>query len=127
MADFIGSPAMNFFKGSIRDSVFQSGSTSLNFSGYDFTSAHSGDVWLGVRPEHIRAGELARDCDFQATLQVDLVEPMGSDTLVWSKLDNEPMRIRVDGQTSLRPGESIDIGFDVSRVSLFDVSTEARL
>ena len=127
VADFIGSPAMNFFKGSIRDSVFQSGSTSLNLSGYDFTSAHSGDVWLGVRPEHIRAGELARDCDFQATLQVDLVEPMGSDTLVWSKLDNDPMRIRVDGQTSLRPGESIDIGFDVSRVSLFDVSTEARL
>jgi len=127
VADFIGSPSMNFFKGTIRDSVFESGSATLNLSAYEYTSSPAGEAWLGVRPEHIHSDESARQCDFHTTVQVDLVEPMGSDTLVWAALDNEPLRIRVDGQTSLRRGDSIDIGFDVSRVSLFDANTEIRL
>lgn len=127
VADFIGSPSMNFIKGRIKNSIFEHETMQINASAYQFTHAFNGDAWLGIRPEHIVSGEACRDCDFHTTVTVDLVEPMGSDTLVWTKLENLPFRFRVEGQTMLRPGDSLTVGFQVDRVSFFDVASELRL
>ena len=64
---------------------------------------------------------------FEAELVIDVVEPMGSDTLVWSKLGNQDFRFRVDGQTTLSTGDKQVVYFDPQGVSIFDNGTELRL
>ncbi len=129
VAGFIGSPAMNFLKGTIsgKDPVFETKDMSLPLSGYDFERSYEGDAWIGIRPEHIRIGEAADDCAFQTEVLIDLVESMGADTLVWTELAGEPFRIRVEGQNEYHANTKLRIGIDPTHASLFDVATEIRL
>jgi multiple sugar transport system ATP-binding protein len=60
-------------------------------------------------------------------MTVDLVEPMGSDTLVYTTLNGKTFRIRMDGQAKVAKGETLTVGIDPARASLFDTTTEARL
>ena len=46
-------------------------------------------VELGVRPEHLEAGETPG----AVPLQVEMVEPMGSETLVWCRLADDPVSV----------------------------------
>ena len=58
---------------------------------------------------------------------VELVEPMGSDTLVWATVAGERFRIRVDGQTEIRSRDPIRIGFSAAQASFFDAASELRM
>lgn len=127
VADFIGSPAMNFFKGNIENNSFSFGERSISLSNYEFIQPYSGSAWFGIRPEHVRSGQLASQCDFKETVTVDIVEPMGSDTQVWTSLNEDSFRFRVEGQTNLKSGDSIDLGFNVENASMFNAETEVRI
>ncbi|MBL6773453.1 MAG: ABC transporter ATP-binding protein [Alphaproteobacteria bacterium] len=127
VAGFIGSPSMNFLEGSIEGGakpVFKVGELSIPLTGYDFTQkvgkGSMDGVTMGVRPEHVLFGELAKKAPFKADVTVEVVEPMGADTLVWSELDGIPFRFWVEGQLQLATGDVVPIGFDPARGSLFD-------
>lgn len=64
---------------------------------------------------------------YNAEINVDVVEPMGSDTLVWTRFADEEFRFRVGGQSPIAEGETVLIGFDPATASLFDRETELRL
>lgn len=99
-------------------------------TGYPFEEgrvAKDQKVWLGVRPEHIKSGDAAKTCTVQMEARVELVEPMGSDTQIWSVVDEQNYRFRVDGQTEMAEGDSVPIGFDPQNLSLFDRDSELRL
>ncbi|MEM8655801.1 MAG: sn-glycerol-3-phosphate ABC transporter ATP-binding protein UgpC [Pseudomonadota bacterium] len=128
VAGFIGSPEINFFEGDIEEGVFVTGGERFSLAGYAFQDAGArGAAWLGIRPEHIVSGEAARDLPVTAEVTIDIVEPMGSDTLAWATLAGMPLRIRMDGQAAVSTSDRIQIGFDPSRASLFDTSSERRL
>ncbi|PWQ95369.1 ABC transporter ATP-binding protein [Leucothrix arctica] len=131
VADFIGSPAMNFYQGTLdKDNNFRGDGLSLSVTGYPFEEgrvAQNQQVWLGIRPEHIRSADAAQQCAVQMGAIVELVEPMGSDTQIWSVVDKQNYRFRVDGQTEMTEGDSIRIGFDPENLSLFDRDSELRL
>lgn len=129
VADFIGSPSMNFFEGDLKGGTFTKGDLSVPMEGYDFITAHTTDcrAIFGVRPEHIVTGELVTRAPVQASVTIDLVEPMGSDTLVYAKLAGENFRIRMDGQAKVKIGDQLRVGIDPTRASLFDAATENRL
>ena len=127
VADFIGSPSMNFFQGLIQNSSITIGGNSVDLSSYPFVQPFEGDAWFGIRPEHVRCGDEANSCDFSQQISVDLVEPMGSDTLVWAEIDAKPFRFRVEGQAQFKRGDQVNVGFNVDQASLFDESTEFRL
>ena len=82
---------------------------------------------LGIRPEHVLTGPLAMSAPVRSEVTVDLVEPMGSDTLVWAELAGTPFRIRMDGTAQVKPGDRLPIGLDPSKASMFDRKTEERL
>ena len=63
----------------------------------------------------------------QAEVKVEIVEPMGADTLVWTTLAGQPFRFRLDGQIKVKDGDRMQIGFDPAHASLFDKSSELRL
>ena len=129
VAGFIGSPAMNFIKGEISggDPVFTCDGLSIPLKDYPFEAPFSGSAWMGIRPEHIRVGDMADGCAYTADVKIDLVEPMGADTLIWTELAGAPFRMRIEGQMDVKAGETIRIGVDTSVASLFDVASELRL
>ncbi len=129
VAEFIGSPAMNFFAGQLEGSVFTGEGLSVEVTGYDFAISNRADTaaWLGIRPEHILTGDAASGATFSATVEIDIVEPMGSDTLVWVNFAGQSVRVRAEGQSGLKSGDTLMIGFDADRLHLFDHSSEIRL
>ena len=129
VADFIGSPSMNFFDGMLEGGAFVKGALKMPMTGYAFAAPQvsDGPVIIGIRPEHIVTGELVQNAPVKVDSVVELVEPMGSDTLVWVKLAGEPIRVRMDGQARVALGQPLTLGIDPSRASLFDRQTEVRL
>ena len=127
VADFIGSPSMNFMDGTLDNGTFRVADISFDASGYPFESKASGGAVMGVRPEHVSAGDAAQSMPVQAEVGVEIVEPMGSDTLVWTTYAGKPFRIRIDGQMDVKEGGRLAIGFDPATSSFFDAETEVRL
>ncbi|WP_210529429.1 ABC transporter ATP-binding protein [Rubellimicrobium arenae] len=129
VADFIGSPSMNFLDGHYEQGMFRSGDLNISMQGYKLGAPQIADrpAILGIRPEHVATGALVSAAPIQGEVVVDLVEPMGSDTLVWAQVAGKPFRIRMDGQARVAPGDRIPVGLDPSKASLFDAKTEERL
>ncbi|KMW60295.1 Maltose maltodextrin transport ATP-binding protein malK [Candidatus Rhodobacter oscarellae] len=127
VADFIGSPSMNFLEGVVEGTAFRTGDTVIDLSTYGFTAEASGPAWIGIRPEHVLTGGFSDVSGLTAEVTVSIVEPMGADTLVWTQLAGTDFRFLVDGQMEVKEGDRMQIGIDASRASLFDKSSENRI
>ena len=89
--------------------------------------ARSGPAVLGVRPEHIALGDPTSADRHALRGTVRLVEPMGADMILWTAIGETPVTIRVDGESTLRRGDTIAFHFDVARASLFAADGGERL
>lgn len=132
VAGFIGSPAINFFEGRI----IAGDAPTFDFNGSQFSLANYQTVtgvltdqaaWLGIRPESVESGDAAANHPFTTEVEVQLVEPMGADTLVWTTLAGESFRFRMGGQARVAAGDKVQIGFTPAEGSLFDKNDETRL
>lgn len=88
------------------------------------------DVILGLRPEAITDPASANRQDgeiFEATLEVELVEPTGADLYVVTRLGGRNINARMRPGATLSPGQSTRFAFDVSRMVAFDPESEARI
>ncbi len=81
---------------------------------------------FGIRPEHtgVNSGD---DWPFSAKVPVEIVEPMGSDTLVWTRLGKQNFTMRVASERTPQVGDMVAIGFDPMNASLFDAASGDRL
>jgi len=128
VADFIGSPSMNFMDGTVGPKGWKIGDITLPLDGYKSESkVAKGDVIVGIRPEHVATGNDVADASHRTVVTAELLEPMGADTLVWTKLGGHELRLRMDGQASVKEGQEIEIGLSADSMHLFDSQTEARL
>ncbi|WIJ23445.1 ABC transporter ATP-binding protein [Devosia sp. RR2S18] len=130
VAGFIGSPSMNFIEGKLTDNGFVANDgTAVPYAGYEFTGGRpaNGNAVLGVRPEHIVLGEDARALPFSTEAEIEIVEPMGSDTLAWTTLAGKSITFRAAGDVDIRAGQKVLIGFDPARGSLFDTESTNRI
>lgn len=129
VADFIGSPSMNFLSGTLENGQMALNGQNIAMDGYPFAAPHEGarEAWLGIRPEQVITGQLADEAPFSTEVSVELVEPMGSDKLVWTQFAGQPFRFRMDGQAKVHPGDKLRVGLTVATASMFDGQTEDRL
>ena len=133
VAGFIGSPSMNFLKGKIEGSgataAFKLGSGKVALKDYEATvPLKPSTAVLGVRPEHIRVNtdkEPGASEAFKAI--VDIVEPMGSDSLVWLKVEGQQLSARVESNQHFDPGQKVDVRFRINLASVFDEASGDRL
>ncbi|MGI9487914.1 MAG: ABC transporter ATP-binding protein [Geminicoccaceae bacterium] len=131
VAGFVGSPRMNFIDGRMEadngDLTFAAGSRRLPLNGYPFSERPTADmpVSLGIRPEHLQVGDGGR-CRLDG-LAVDLVEPMGADSLVWFRGDGLSLGVRLSGETALQEGEAAPLTLPIEQLSIFSTDTGARL
>lgn len=94
---------------------------------FEASSPAGGACVLGVRPESVATGADAAARPFSCEIEIEIVEPMGANTLVWTKLAGSNFAFLIDSESRLKPGERVTIGFDPARASLFDGATDARL
>ncbi len=131
VAGFIGSPSMNFLKGSFSDGakVFNLDGLAIPVGNYAFeTSPADGKaVILGVRPEHISVGDDAAKAPFKLDVEIEIIEPMGSETVAYTRIAGQPVTFRCSSDIALEVGQKVTIGFDLARGSLFDEASEMRL
>ncbi|MCZ6851733.1 MAG: sn-glycerol-3-phosphate ABC transporter ATP-binding protein UgpC [Planctomycetota bacterium] len=123
VARFIGSPAMNLIQGTVRrDDVL-----GVEANGHRLSvSAESGvgdgqSVIYGIRPEHI---DIADD-GFPA--RVSVVEPTGSETLVFLRFGKTDIVAVFRDWHDFKPGQTVHLRPRADRAHLFDVATGARL
>ena len=133
VAGFIGSPSMNFLKGNIEGSgakaAFKLGTLSIPLKSYLADAPLSAKAaTLGVRPEHIRVnGGAEEGATAEYPAIVDIVEPMGADTLIWLKVEGQTISARVESNESFVPGQKVKVRFRINLASIFDEATTDRM
>ncbi len=130
VAGFIGSPSMNFLQGKVDGSNFVAeDGTTIPVGSYDFAAAPASGTKavLGVRPEHIVLGDDVAKMPYATEVEIEIVEPMGSDTLAWTKIAGQPVTFRADSDVHLVVGQKLRVGFDPARGSMFNAETTNRL
>jgi multiple sugar transport system ATP-binding protein len=132
VAGFIGSPGMNFIEGEVVGGAapaFDAGGVKVPLDRYEFGDggARGGKAVFGVRPEHVALGDAAAAMPCQYDVEVEIVEPMGSDTLVWGKFAGQNLSFRVETERAVSVGDRVRIGFDPGRASLFDADGGERI
>lgn len=129
VADFIGSPSMNFLDGAVKNGNFIVGDLTIPLAGYEFVSnsEFNGAATLGIRPEHVITGELVDNAPVQLDVDIELVEPTGADKLIDCQAAGHHFRVRMDGQAQVATRGKLRLGIDPARASLFDAATEERL
>ena len=123
VASFIGSPSMNLLKGTVRGgetpTVEVEGVSLPVPPGPQISDGQP--VLYGIRPEHI---ELSAD-GFPARISV--VEPTGSETLVFLRFGQSELVALFRQRHSLKPGDTLTLRPRTDHVHLFDAETGTRL
>ncbi len=132
VAGFIGSPSMNFYDGTIQDGgkTIQVDNEVISTHGYEFENGAPADgtkIVLGIRPEHIVLDDAAKEMASSFDVEIELVEPMGSDTLGWTRIGSQSMIFRCESEVELAPGMKKQVGFDTARGSIFDAESGNRI
>ncbi len=120
VAGFIGSPAMNFFSVELRGDrvVFsQDGAAAPLDPESHRLLRQTGKGVLGVRPEHFA---VATEGAEGIPVQIKLVEPLGSDTLIHFDLTGTSAIARVDPSLRPRVGDRLSLRPQPGRTHLFD-------
>jgi multiple sugar transport system ATP-binding protein len=133
VAGFIGSPSMNFLKGAIVGSgakaTFDIGSISVPLKDYKADQPLTArPAVLGVRPEHIRIdGDDEAGATKALPAIVDIVEPMGADTLIWLTVEGQSMSARVESNEVYTPGQKVKVRLRMNLASVFDSESTDRI
>ena len=123
VAGFIGSPAMNMFKGSIRGGAkpwFEmAGGTRLPLASAPAQSDGRAAIY-GIRPEHFSLGGALE-------INVSVLEPTGAETQVLGRLGAEKVNGVFRERIATQPGDRLAVTPDLASVHLFDAASGARL
>src|SRR6476619_7188723 len=124
VAGFIGSPAMNFLKGTVKSNGSASfegpNGVKLPLKSAPANSEGRPAVY-GVRPEHFTIA------DDGAEAEIVVVEPTGSETQVFAKLGGEQVVAVFRERHQFNPGDKVRLKPDPALVHLFDEATGKRL
>jgi multiple sugar transport system ATP-binding protein len=129
VANFIGTPGINILKGELFPKTdkleFRCPGFTMDISVLKETNLKPGPVYLGFRPED---GRLVGEGEPGIKGQVDLVEQLGGESLVYlSGSEDRKMIVKTLGNLKLDQGSNAGVTFDPFHAHIFDYNTEQRL
>jgi multiple sugar transport system ATP-binding protein len=138
VAGFIGSPAMNFFTGSVTGTVDEmyvdSGSLRLPLAQNEIEQlgqeSIGREVIFGVRPEDIHHPQYIPGGVNQQKIEatVDVTELMGNEIFVYLQAGEDQNFIaRVDPRADMRPGDKVEMVVNADQIHIFDRTTEKNI
>jgi multiple sugar transport system ATP-binding protein len=123
VADFIGSPSMNFLPGTLeRDAVKLTDGSRVPVLPVG-QGVSDREVVFGVRPEHL---ELCADGE-GLVAEVEVVEPTGTNIQVYARVAGMPLCAVFTERHDFRPGQIIHLTLPAEKAHLFDHATGQRL
>ncbi len=124
VADFIGSPSMNFlnFDGNLSngDSQVMLGNHAISVPTQ--LQDKSGAMVLGVRPEHVQLSDKGA-----LRAQVDAVEYLGTTQIIVLQSDYGEVKARIDASIHVGVGDKVSLELDSDTITLFDRDTGTAL
>lgn len=126
VGEFIGSPQMNIFEGTIDRSGaaprLRLGEDTIELG--EIAAADGTRIDVGVRPEH-----LLWSTQEGANLSpvVEVFEPLGSDTMAICRFSGQDLTARLEPSIQLKANEKIHLSFDRENLHFFDSQTGSRL
>jgi multiple sugar transport system ATP-binding protein len=127
VAQFIGTPPMNFFDATVKDGRLEAAQFSIPVpAGRNVPNGQK--VRAGVRPENILpAHEEGRGATARVQAVVDIVEPIGHQAIVHSRIGPDALVGAFDAHVMPHIGDKIDLVIELDAVHLFDAATELRI
>jgi ABC-type sugar transport system ATPase subunit len=125
---FIGSPKMNIISSKLLSSNNNStevdlfGSTKMTINKKSSNASSGDDIHIGIRPEHLL---INKDADASWESKVFVVEKLGSGTFLYLEKDGEPLVVETEGDSNIKVGDSVKVGFTSSRCHLFGKDKQA--
>jgi len=132
VAGFMGSPAMNLFTLPLTDGAVSVGGHALAVprTVSDALNSTDGTVVVGIRPEHFEF----TGGDAGITMEVDVVEELGSDAYVYGRSlgengsgTGENLVARADWRNPPAKGEKLSLTAESANIYFFDPSDGKRL
>ena len=114
VAEFIGSPKMNIIKID-KDQIINSNTIKLFDNKITFKNLKFNDeVYLGIRPEDI---SIKSDRDIQLNVKIDLIENLGFEKIIYTRLSKNQIIIKSSEDISDQP---LNISFSKDKILFFD-------
>ncbi|KUK82221.1 MULTISPECIES: ABC transporter ATP-binding protein [unclassified Mesotoga] len=136
VAGFIGTPAMNFISAKL---VSEGGKVWVVKEDMKLLVPEDKverlghlvgkETTFGIRPEDIydKMYAVAPKDEFTVKGNVDVVEPLGSETLIHANIHGDEIVAKVDPKSRASAGDKMDLVFDMSMMHLFDPETEENV
>ena len=116
VAEFIGSPKMNIIKINkeqiVNSNTIELFKNKITFENFKFKD----DIYLGIRPEDI---SIKDDREIKLDVKVDLVENLGFEKIIYTKLSETQIIIKSSEEISNQP---LKISFSKDKVLFFDIN-----
>jgi multiple sugar transport system ATP-binding protein len=116
VAEFVGSPSMNFIEGKIENNVFVNGSIRL-----PVTKPNRDQITIGIRPEHIRVFTEPQDGAMPANVYV--TELMGNETFVFLSVGNNRLIARAPADFRAELESLVWLQIESEKAHFFDPQT----
>ena len=114
VAEFIGSPKMNIIKINkeyiANSNTFQLFNNKITFNNLKFED----EIYMGIRPEDI---SLESNREIQLEVKIDLVENLGFEKIIYSKISNNQIIIKSSKNIN---NDSLKVSFSKEKVFLFN-------
>ncbi len=114
VAEFIGSPKMNIIKINkeyiVNSNTFQLFNNKITFNNLKFED----EIYMGIRPEDI---SLESNHEIQLEVTIDLVENLGFEKIIYSKISNNQIIIKSSKNIN---NDSLKVSFSKEKVFLFN-------
>lgn len=136
VAGFIGSPAMNFFRGDlVSDGALKFSSRLFDIELPDMAvqglkNYPHREIVVGIRPENMLNASLpsrrGKAMSNPQTVTVEVVEPVGNEVFVYFSDAEQRYCMRMSPEQLPHPGEEIQILIELEKLYFFDVESDKR-
>jgi multiple sugar transport system ATP-binding protein len=134
VAGFIGAPTMNFIpcrltgqNGKVVLQISDENKTILSVpekKAEHYLNSLDRDVIMGIRPEYFSLAEQSETTSRNhLSLQVNVIEPLGSTTLFFFEVASSEMVVSLEPIPGIKPGDNLSLKADMSKIHLFDPET----
>ncbi len=122
VAGFIGSPAMNFLNGTVKDGAVDVPALGRSVAVTANLPGEGTKVVLGIRPEHIEVQQNTGKLSAELSEALGGVSYLHLDTLTGERIICEER-----GDERASEGDTVDITFEPRRAYVFDAANEMRI